>query len=81
MGYKLSKEAFDACLAKLSQDCDVYAPVRMAGGNPFSDTDCIRYGKIKSIEEVVFDEKSDYSDFAATLRNPVLFYGEGSQRG
>lgn len=32
MGYKLSKDAFDACLAQLSKDYDVYAPVRMAGG-------------------------------------------------
>ena len=75
MGYKLSKDAFDACLAQLSKDYDVYAPVRMAGGNPFSDTDCIRYGKIKSIEEVVFDEKSDYSYKEILLPlSETLFY-------
>ena len=74
-GIQVIKEAFDACLAKLSQDCDVYAPVRMAGGNPFSDTDCIRYGKIKSIEEVVFDEKSDYSYKEILLPlSETLFY-------
>ena len=75
MGLKLSKEAFDACLAQLSKDYDIYAPVRMTGGNPFSDTDCIRYGKIESMEEVVFDEKSDYSYKEVLLPlSETLFY-------
>lgn len=75
MGLKLSKEDFDACLAQLSADYDIYAPVRMAGGNPFSDTDCIRYGKIESIEEVVFEEKSNYSYKEVLLPlSETLFY-------
>lgn len=75
MGLKLSKENFDACLAQLSADYDIYGPVRMAGGNMFSDTDCVRYGKIESIEDVVFDEKSDYSYKEVLLPlSETLFY-------
>lgn len=75
MGYILTGEDFNACLAELAADYDVYGPVRMEGGNTFSDTDCIRYGKIKDVSDVVFDRKSDYSYKEVLLPlSETLFY-------
>ena len=36
-------------------------PNASRGGNTFSNVDCIRYGKVSSISEIVFDKKSEYS--------------------
>lgn len=75
MGYQLSKQDADILLAKLSQQYDIFAPVLMAGTGCFSDTDVIRYEKISSLDEIVWDKKSDYS-FKETLLhiNETLFY-------
>lgn len=61
MGYCLTKDNLDRVLEELSRDYAVYAPKRLKGAGAFSDTDVIRYGEIKSAEEIVFDLKSDYS--------------------
>lgn len=61
MGYILSQEAADRLIAALAESNRVYAPKCYPGGMPFSDLDCIRYGEIKSVDEIVFDRKSDYS--------------------
>ena len=61
MGFKLSKAQFDAFLKEIGKECEVYAPVCFQGGGTYSDTDLVRYGKISSIDEIVFDKKSAYS--------------------
>lgn len=61
MGYELSLKDFNDVLMTLSKDYIIYAPKCVPGGGRFSDTDCIRYGEVNSVEEIVFDKKSEYS--------------------
>ena len=61
MGFHVNESQFDAWLTEEKKHYDIYAPKCFAGGNTFSDVDCIRYGKISSISEIVFDKKSEYS--------------------
>ena len=61
--------------ADWSDRYDIFAPKLMEGEGCFSDTDIIRYGKVTSPDEIVWDKKSDYS-FKETLLaiNETLFY-------
>ena len=45
----------------LQESYDVYGPRIYQGTGCFSDTDVIRYGRLDSWEELVWDQKSDYS--------------------
>lgn len=61
MGYKIITKDVNSLLSKLSKEYLIYAPKVFEEDGCFSDTDTIRYGEISTIEEVVFDRKSDYS--------------------
>lgn len=61
MGYSLKKQEMDLFISQWTKEYRIFAPKRFVGGGAFSDTDCIRYGEINSVEEIVFDEKSQYS--------------------
>lgn len=61
MGYKIITQDVNSLLSKLSKEYLIYAPKVFEEDGCFSDTDTIRYGEISTIEEVVFDRKSDYS--------------------
>ncbi|MCL2337364.1 MAG: anaerobic sulfite reductase subunit AsrA [Firmicutes bacterium] len=75
MGYRLTKEACDGVLQKLSLNHTLFAPKRFTGGGPFSGTDLIRYGKIASADEIVLDAKSAHSFKEALLPiTETLFY-------
>lgn len=75
MGYLLSGNALDGVLSKLAEKYDLWAPRRFQSGGGFSDTDRIRYGKISSINDIVFDRKSDYSFKESILPiSQTLFY-------
>lgn len=75
MGFLVQKKDFDLLLEKWSKDYRVFAPKRFEGGGRFSDTDCVRYGEIKSADEIVFDKKSDYSFKEALLPvSQTLFF-------
>lgn len=75
MGYQLSKTEAVQMFADWSDRYDIFAPKLMEGEGCFSDTDIIRYGKVTSPDEIVWDKKSDYS-FKETLLaiNETLFY-------
>lgn len=75
MGYKISLKNMNRALAELSKDYTIYAPMVFQGEGMFTDTDCIRYGEIKGVEDIVFDQKSDYS-FKEVLTpiSETLFY-------
>lgn len=75
MGYRLSRTEGERMLAEWLKKYDIFAPKLMKGEGCFSDTDIVRYGKITSLDEVVWDKKSDYS-FKETLLaiNETLFY-------
>lgn len=61
MKYSLTNDEFNVILDRLSQKYDIYAPVRLRGRGRFSDTDNIRYQKIRSVEEIEYKEKSMFS--------------------
>lgn len=75
MGYKVITENVNNILRQLSKDYLIYAPKVFEGDGRFSDTDTIRYGEISSIEEIVFDKKSEYSFKEILLPiSETLFY-------
>ncbi len=75
MGILLSKTAADQAFAAWTEKYDVFAPMLMEGEGCFSDTDIIRYGKPASLDEIVWDKKSDYSFKEILLAiNETLFY-------
>ena len=75
MGYVLNTQEANQILRALGQEYDIYAPKRFPKQGRFSDTDVIRYDRINGIEEIVWQEKSDYP--AKEVINPIqqaLFY-------
>ena len=61
MGYKLNKTDINNIFEDLSKEYLIYAPKLFEGEGTFSDTDRVRYGEIKTIDEIVFDKKAQYS--------------------
>ncbi|MDL2238337.1 anaerobic sulfite reductase subunit AsrA [Christensenellaceae bacterium OttesenSCG-928-K19] len=75
MGYVLKTKDMDAILKKWGGDAIIFAPVRYAGQSEFSGQDSIRYGAVKSIGDIVFDEKSSFTFKEALLPLcETLFY-------
>lgn len=75
MGYQLERAEADTLFAAWAKRYDIFAPVLMEGEGCFSDTDVIRYGKVSSLDEIVWDKKSDYSFKEVLLHiNETLFY-------
>lgn len=56
-----TKEQFNEILESLSQEYDIYAPVTSPFKGTFSDTDLVKYEKIKKVEEINLKEKSNFS--------------------
>lgn len=75
MGYKINKEDFDKVLQEVSKEYKIFAPKVLKGKGTFSDTDSIKYGEIKSVDEIEFDKKSNFS-YKETLIpiTETLFY-------
>ena len=75
MGYQLSKKNADEIFEKWTKKYDIFAPVLMKGEGCFSDTDIVRYGKIKKLDDIEWNTKSDYSFKEVLLAiNETLFY-------
>jgi anaerobic sulfite reductase subunit A len=75
MGYKLDNQDFNDFLDEISKEYRIYAPIFMKGKGSFSDTDSIRYSEIKTVEEIVFNEKSNFSPKEVILPiTQTLFY-------
>ena len=53
MGYTLSKEQFETLVNRLSEQYQVFAPVKFVGGNTFTDVAVIRYDQVNNPEEIV----------------------------
>ncbi len=60
-GYSLSPAGADAFVRRLTQQFDVWAPVRLPGRGRFSDSDRVRYGTVQNWADVVWQRKSDFS--------------------
>lgn len=61
MSYRVSFQRTDELLKGLKGNTAVYAPIRFAKRGRYADTDLIRYGRIDSIRDVVYREKSHFS--------------------
>ena len=75
MSYQLEYARMNEILRKLAEDYEIWAPKRIPKAGRYSDTDIIRYEKVSSMEEIVFDERSDYP--AKEVLSPIsqaLFY-------
>lgn len=80
MGFVLTSREMDSVLAKWSQEYRILAPVRYQGGGAFSDTDCVRYGEITAVDQIVFEEKSRFSFKEALLpvSQSLFFFTENT---
>lgn len=75
MSFQLSFAEVNELFAKLSAEYDIYAPKRFKNAGRYSDTDLVKYDKVKCVEEIVFDDKVDFP--AKEVINPIsqtLFY-------
>lgn len=75
MGYKLNFETVNEVFEQLRKEFKIYAPKRFPKAGRYSDQDVIRYAEVDKVEDIVFDEKSDYS--AKEVVTPItqtLFY-------
>lgn len=78
MGFHVNDYQFNTWFTKQKETYDIYAPKRYVGGNTFSDADCIRYGKVDSVSEIVFDKKSEYSfkEVLTPITQTLFFFTE-----
>lgn len=78
MGFHIKQKQFDLWLAEQQKTFDVYAPACFSGGGTFSDTDSVRYAPIKSVSEIVFHQKSDYSfkEILMPISQTLFFFTE-----
>lgn len=75
MGFQLTKSAMEQVWERWAEVYTIYAPKVFVGGGIYSDTDCVRYGQVADLDEVVFDQKAAYSFKEAFLPNAqTLFY-------
>lgn len=61
MGKRVSSDEMQNIFKILQKSYDVYGPKIYQGTGCFSDTDVVRYGLLNSWEEIVWNQKSDYS--------------------
>lgn len=78
MAFSLNYQKMDDILAKLSSDYDIYAPVRLVGEGKFSATDRIQYDKITRAEQIVYNEKSDFSprEIISPITQTLFYFTE-----
>ena len=78
MGYKLNLENMNLLLENLSKDYEIYAPKIFKGEGTFSDTDRVKYGKIKDIKEIEFNKKSEFSykEVLLPITQTLFFFTE-----
>lgn len=78
MGFKIQQPQMEQLFQMWMQDYFIYAPKRFPGGGSFSDTDCIRYGEVQTIGDVIFNEKSQYSfkEVLLPISQTLFFFTE-----
>ena len=74
MGYVMTQARMDAVLAKLAATYRIYAPKKVGK--------FIRYGEVKSVDEIVFDEKSHFSpkEVFYPIVQTLLYFSENDVR-
>lgn len=82
MGNLWNKEGAAQLLANLKKDYDIYAPRLFKNDGCYSDTDVVRYGQIDSFDEILWNQKSDYSFKEALLpvSETIMYFTESTTR-
>lgn len=78
MGYTVTKENMDTIFASMSESYDIFAPKVFEGEACFSDQDNIRYGKVTSLDEIEFGQKSEYSfkEVLLSIQENLFYFTE-----
>ena len=78
MGKRLNSDEMQTIFEILQKSYDVYGPKIYQGTGCFSDTDIVRYGLLNSWEELVWDQKSDYSfkEVLFPVSETILYFTE-----
>ena len=75
MKISMSKMDFNESLKKLEEKYKIYAPKIFPFAGKFSDTDLVRYAEVSTVEEMVFDKKSNFSPKEILLpQTETMFY-------
>ena len=61
MKLRVNNTDFNRVFAQLSEEYRIIAPVRKPFRGTMSDTDAIRYEEVKTIEEIEFKDKAQFS--------------------
>ncbi len=78
MGFSLTPAKMNRILKEWSRDNIIFAPKTMPGYGAFSDTDCVRYGEIASLDDIEFGEKSRFTfkEILTPLSQTLFFFTE-----
>lgn len=75
MGFKIEIKQFNKIMDRLEKNYKIYAPKVLKNKGTFSDTNMVRYGEVKTIDEIEFDKKSLFSPKEVILPiTQTLFY-------
>lgn len=82
MGYKLNFETVNSLFNDLKKEYKIYAPKRFAKAGRYSDLDIIRYDEVDTVEEIVFNEKSDYpaKEVVTPISQTIFYFTEDEFR-
>ncbi len=82
MGYALKLERLNDVLKELGKDYAVYAPKCFPKQGRYSDTDIIRYDRVETAQEIVFDKKSTYAakEVYHPITETVMYFTDGDYK-
>ena len=82
MGKRVSSDEMQNIFKILQKSYDVYGPKIYQGTGCFSDTDVVRYGLLNSWEEIVWNQKSDYSfkEVLLPISETILYFTENEMK-
>lgn len=82
MSYMLKTTRANQILAAMRERYDIYAPKRFPKQGRYSDTDIVRYDRIGSVEEIVYDQKSDFpaKEVLTPICRAVMYFTEDEYR-
>lgn len=82
MGFQLTWDSAQAVFEKLAEDYQIYAPKRFLNQGRYSDTDIVRYDRVGSIGEIVWQTKSDYpaKEVLTPIQQAIFYFTEDEYR-
>lgn len=79
MGHKLSISDSESLINELKKEYKIYGPKKVIKYNDFFEEEVIAYDEINSINEIIYEEKSEYSikDIMSTITK-TIYYEDGN---